>query len=320
MRSTRLLPVLVLAALALGLVACNPGPRPVGHSRVAPSRGALFGTFLQQGRNNAEEQKRKIAAAESAAGRRYDMLHEYYSWGQSFPTWREPWLVSGGRTPYLSWAGPTTSSITNGSQDGVIDARARSLKAFGKPVLLRWFWEMDGTRNRARAVNATTYKAAWRRIVTRFRRLGATNVEFVWCPTAYGFVRGTAQTYYPGDDVVDWTCADGYNWAPLKPGTQWKSFADIFSPFYNWAAKRPRPMIAGEFGAMEDPARPGRKAQWLSDARNAVKTRFPRIKAVVYFMGDGEEDRPYVWDINTSASAKAAWRAWGLDPYFRTRR
>ncbi|MEJ7583268.1 MAG: glycosyl hydrolase [Acidimicrobiales bacterium] len=297
-------------------VGCAPGP--VDGSSAAPARGALFGIYQQPIANSSVlQQKQRLQAAEATNGRRYDILHYYYQWGGGFPTWREPYWLSGNRTPLLSWAGPVTSSITNGSQDRIIDARARGLKALGRPVLLRWFWEMDGLRNRGRALNPTTYKAAWRRIVTRFRAAGAHNVEFVWCPTAWGFKNGTAPSWYPGDDVVDWTCTDGYNWAPLRPGSEWKSFTEIYQEYYDWAAKHPRPMLVGEFGVMEDS--PGRKAQWLTDARNALKTRFPRIKGVVYFNGDGEEDRPYVWAINTSESSRAAWTAWAGDPYFRQR-
>ena len=46
------------------------------------------------------------------------------------------------------------------------------------------------------------------------RREGATNVGWVWCPLATGFTDGRAQKYYPGDDQVDWLCADVY------PGTR----------------------------------------------------------------------------------------------------
>lgn len=319
MKLSRVLPGVLLVTLLIAAAGCVPGSRPIGRSAVAPARGALFGIYQQNGRAGQAEQQQRLLAAESANGRRYDLIHHYYSWNAGFPTWREPFWLSGNRTPMLSWAGPVTTSITSGSQDRVIDARARALKALNRPVLLRWFWEMDGNRNLARAVSPTAYKAAWRRIVTRFRNAGANNVEFVWCPTAYGFTTGAAPRWYPGDDVVDWTCSDGYNWAPLKPGAKWASFAFVYQNFYNWAAQRPRPMVVGEFGVMEDPSVPGRKAQWLTDARNAMKTRFPKMKALAYFNGDGEEGRPYVWDINTSASSKAAWRAWGLDTYFRTR-
>ena len=50
---------------------------------------------------------------------------------------------------------------------------------------------------------------------------GATNVTWAWCGTAWGMktpdsatsTAGSAYQYYPGDDVIDWVCADGFNWA-----------------------------------------------------------------------------------------------------------
>ena len=311
MFSTRSVSILFSLVLVVGTVACEK-------SDVSPTRGTLFGIYQQTSGATADQQKQRLAQAEASNGRKYDILHYYYQWGGHFPTWRETYWLSGGRTPLISWASPPTPMIADGSQDSIIDARARSLKALRRPVLLRWFWEMDGLRNRSRAVSPSYYRAAFRRIVSRFRAAGANNVEFVWCPTAYGFKSGAAPAWYPGDDVVDWTCADLYNWAPLRPGSKWTSFASLVQSYYTWAARHPRPMMIGEFGVMEDPRSPGRKAQWLTDARNALKTRFPKIKATVYFNGDGEEDRPYVWDLSTSASSRAAWQAWARDPYFRT--
>ena len=42
------------------------------------------------------------------------------------------------------------------------------------------------------------------------REEGATNVSWVWCPTAEGFGSGDAPDFYPGDDQVDWLCVDVY--------------------------------------------------------------------------------------------------------------
>jgi len=47
-------------------------------------------------------------------------------------------------------------------------------------------------------VSPANFIAAWRHIHDIFVARGATNVEFVWCPSAYGFVTGTAQKSDPG--------------------------------------------------------------------------------------------------------------------------
>ena len=66
-----------------------------------------------------------------------------------------------------------------------------------------------------------------------------------------------------------------------------------------------------EFGAQEDPAVPGRKAQWLLDALATAKS-WPSLKALIYF--DVDKDG-YLWVTDSSASAMAAYRQIALDPY-----
>ena len=61
----------------------------------------------------------------------------------------------------------------------------------------------------------------------------------MWCPVSLDFYpppRGLnpAQPYYPGDQYVDWIGADGYDWAPHKPGAEWESFQELFQDAYNF--------------------------------------------------------------------------------------
>ena len=112
-------------------------------------------------------------------------------------------------------------------------------------------------------------------------RPASTNVSWVWCPNAWGFHTGEAQKFYPGDEYVDWICANGYNWAPGRQGDEWRPFEWIFQHFYDWAVGRGKPLMIGEFGVQE--RKPGEKAEWLRDAADVLKTKFPEIKAIVYF-------------------------------------
>ncbi|MCA1846660.1 MAG: hypothetical protein LC792_26385, partial [Actinobacteria bacterium] len=57
---------------------------------------------------------------------------------------------------------------------------------------------------------------------------------------------------------------------------------------------------------------PGEKARWLTDAGEALKTKYPGIKAVLYF--DANHD--YDWRVTTSPETLAAFRDWANDPWF----
>ena len=300
----------MLAALAALLAAATltPGaiaagrPTPSSGKIVPPKNGTWVGTYQEATGTRLVKQSR-VLDLETVLGRKEDVDHIYEGWQAPFPGWRETWDNLNGRVPFVSWAKASTAAVNSGRYDGMIRQRAADVKAAGYPMLLEWFWEMDGHRNRHVAGSPASFIAAWRRIHGIFDRAGVTNVSWVWCPNAWGFTTGEAQKFYPGDAYVDWICANGYNWGPARQGDEWRSFQWIFQSFYDWASTRGKPLMIGEFGVLE--RRPGDKAQWLKDAAATLKTQFTGIKAVVYF----DVKKRYNWRLSTSASATSAFRS-----------
>jgi len=300
--------ILAVLALLVGAATLAPGADAVdlapslakGGKVVPPATGTWVGTYEEQSGSQIVKQNR-IFDLEELLGRTIDVDHNYTAWKEPFPGWREKWDVAHGRIPFVSWAKTSTSSINSGRYDGLIKQRAEDVKEFGYPVLLEWFWEMDGSRNKHIAGSPASFIAAWKRIHRIFDRAGVTNVSWVWCPNAWGFTTGEAQKFYPGDEYVDWICANGYNWAPARKGDQWRSFEWIFKSFYDWAIGHGKPLMIGEFGVQE--RKPGEKAQWLREATNTLKTKYTGIKAVVYF----NVKKKYNWRLQTD-SARGAFK------------
>ena len=285
-------------------------------SSLAPARGALFGASVQaSGYSGADAAQAAVVAFERAIGRTLAINNLYVPWNGPMPSAIARWDLARGTLPMISWAGAGAGRIAAGADDSTIRAAALQLKALRAPVLLRWFAEMDLRQSRAYAGSPVTFVAAWQRIHLIFRRAGATNVRWVWCPNISGFARETAQAYYPGNAYVDWICADGYNWAPELPGASWTSFREIFAPFYQWGRAVGKPMLIGEFGTVE--GAPGAKAAWYTQADRALRAQFPAIRAVVYFESDHQNfGRYFNWKVTTSQSALTAFRAFAHDPYF----
>ncbi|MDQ1503946.1 MAG: hypothetical protein QOD57_1673, partial [Actinomycetota bacterium] len=290
---------------ALSRFTIDPGS--IRDALLAPATGAWFGLYAHTDVYTQAESKAALTNLETALGRTADIDHWYEPWGDTFPTWRQPWDFAGGRIPMISWAKQSSDVILSGADDAYIAARADGVKALGKDVFLRWFWEMDGSRNLAYSQSPEAYIAAWRHIHDIFTARGATNVAWVWCPNASSFKTGSAQLYYPGDDVVDWICADGYN---FYPDSSYKEFEPIFSAFYNWASQRPKPLMIGEYGDQQ--AAPGQRAAWIDAAHAALEQKFPRILAVVYFHSNSLHD----WTLPAEPDALDAFRRMALDPYF----
>ena len=255
-----------------------------------------------------------VQQRERDIGRRLAIDHHFYPWDKEFPTARERADLRDGRIPMISWNGKTLNlAIGLGQHDELIRTRARAVKALGGKVLIRWMWEMDGRQKAEHTTHPAFYIAAWRHIHDVFAEEGATNVQWVWCPNATAFRtedERNAPAYYPGDEYVDWICADGYNWAPGRKGDQWRSFASIYQDFYDWGLARGKPLMVGEYGAQERD--PGEKAKWLTEAREALKTKLQGIKAVVYF----DSKKEYDWRVTSSPETLAAFRAMANDPWF----
>ena len=305
---------LALSLLVSGTIISCPMPRalagaydaspPAFPGTIAPANGALFGDHGP------------IQERESYFGRKIDIDNKFYKWAEDFTVSRHMTTnLKNGRIPMVSWGRTYATEVSAGMHDDLIRARADGVKALGKPILIRLWWEPEVTRWSQYAGTPAQYIDAWRHIHDIFVARGATNAEWVWCPVAADFKTGEAMPWYPGGAYVDWVASDGYNWYPGKQvaSDTWRTFSQIFSAFYSATSGLGKPLMVGEYGAQEDT--PGRKAQWVTDARNTLKTQFPLIKAVVYFDSLGRFD----WRMTTSASGYQAFKDMANDPYFNPR-
>ena len=319
----RLLRVLAAVCMVAALVVAAPAtsgaaPRPIGP--LSPGTGAWFGATVNPDRGDGVGGGMgEIGARESFLGRRYDIINRFYAFDEAIPTSLESWDASMGRIPMITWgAGADTIELRTGVHDAWLRAQADRLAAFGEPIFLRYYHEMEAGYRSSEVHSAADMIAAWRHVHEVFQQRGATNVVWVWCPTAWSFVTRSPwpPDYYPGDAYVDWIAADGYNWYP-RPGSQWRSFTQVFDPFYDWASTKTKPIMIAENGVMEDPAQAARKAAWITSSRDLLPSAYPMIEAILYF--DTQMTRngfTHTWPVDTSQNAYNAYRAMGQDPYF----
>jgi len=69
---------------------------------------------------------------------------------------------------------------------------------------------------------APTFVAAWRHIVTLFRKEGAENVTWLWTIEADQPGTGPIASWWPGAQYVTWIGIDGYYYRPAD------TFASVF--------------------------------------------------------------------------------------------
>jgi beta-mannanase len=191
------------------------------------------------------------------------------------------------------------SEIADGSHDGWVVEQARRFKAFGAPMYLTFHHEPEDDEESG---SASDFAAAFRRVVQVFRQERVRNVAFIWTMMSWTFDERSGRNpddWYPGDRFVDIIGTDGYNWFPQKPGAPWESFRKVFLPTMGFAKERGKPVFVVEFGVMEDPGDPDRKADWYRRALVTAK-RWPRLQGLIYFdvVKDGY---PWITDSSTNA-------------------
>jgi len=214
-------------------------------------------------------------------------------------------LSATGATPMIDWTCTSDAAIIDGSQDNLITSYAKGLKNYGRPVFLRWFWEMNltglpRTAGCLGSAGSAGYIAAWKHIWTIFQAQGATNVAFVWCPS----ISNTAVPFYPGDAYVNWIGWDGYD-RKQNPTTILQS---QFLTFYNAWVGHGKPMVIGETGATTD------QQTYLTDLATELPILYPHVHAILYYDSKSASD----WTlVNTPGQqGLSQFVAMGQNPYF----
>ena len=242
-----------------------------------PTTGALLGAWLHpvapgKGSSFAVEQA-TLPSVVAATGRSLGVLQVYSPWARAAPVASLRAIAAAGSTPMLDWGcGPDVAQLSSGVDDGLITAYATDLRRYAAPVLLRWCWEMNLVSIHPHVGGPSGFTSAWSHIRTLFRRAGATNVAFVWCPALTGV---DPQPYFPAASDVDWIGIDGYD----RNGTQ--TFTSLFTPFYRTWVGQGKPMMVGETGAA------GAAQVPYIDSIGSGAPALPGFKAVLYFDAPG---------------------------------
>jgi hypothetical protein len=317
----------VIAALLAGTLigtapayADDPPPPPPGPAWVPPSSGALWGAFASLDAHNGTTRQAAVTSLETKAGRQMAVDRVFYGWGQPCTDADDVWDEQNGRIPFISMdAGGAHkvlwSQIADGSQDAFIDACAASLASLSGPVFFSFQHEPDNHLGGKKKLGTIAdYVAAWQHVHDRIVADGAINVTFVQILMASTLRKGRGDLFYAGDGEVDFLAADGYNWYGCKghPGP-WVSPSWVFSGLAAWGAKHSKPLMIAEWGTGEDPAKVGRKAQWITSLGTWVQAH-PSIKAVSLYNTAKVPSCPRYAD--SSPESLAAFDAVGAQPWF----
>src|ERR1051326_8426768 len=185
---------------------------------------------------------------------------------------------------------------------------------WGNPFFLRFDHEMTGWwypwGEQVNGNQPGDFVAAWQHVHDIFVQQGATNATWVWCPNAVGKSTTALAEVYPGDDYVDWTCLDSYNFG-TDGGNLWISFKEAFNGSIAYGTRDSysqlvnlaptKPIMIGETASSENG---GSKAAWITDMLEAeLPNQFPQVKALVWFDSSGIEwGRTFPLDSSPAAT------------------
>jgi hypothetical protein len=288
-----------------------------------------------------ETNEEYVQRVEREEGRKMGAIRVYLNWDyyKSFPTPFHTWLAQTDHRMYMSvrsihadgtpipWASIAAAKPGSALYNQML-TWADELKGYGKRIFFTFNHEPEEKVNDPMGTPAD-FVAAWRKIVTVFRQQGVTNLRYVWIMTDWAFSLANqgssddrnANNWYPGDAYVDQIAADPYNWYTCRStkNPEWRSLAQLAAPLKNWGAQHPDKALAfTEFGSVEDPSDPGRKASWLDDAATLFQQPgYQQFRAILYFNSRDQNYAPCTWYLNSSQSAMNAFAHIGEMPWLQ---
>jgi len=162
----------------------------------------------------------------SAVGREPNLIGYYSGWPEPFAASFAEAVRRQGAVPILQ-IDPTYASIQQiaaGSYDEYLRSFADSVRGYGHAVVIGFGHEMNAPWYSwgYRHVPAGTFVAAWRHIVSLFRRQGADNVTWLWTINQDLHDTAPIASWWPGSRYVTWVGIDGYYYRPSD------TFATVF--------------------------------------------------------------------------------------------
>jgi hypothetical protein len=289
-------------------------------SSTATSSSSPFGgrrhfgvATASNGWNNAE-----LAHVANVTGARPSLVLHYLGFPEELQPQQLQTVAEWGAMPFLTWepfdwrAHPVTSQpdyalrrITEGRFDAYLTRTARALKAFDRPVLLRFAHEMNGDwypwSEQINGNRPGDYVAAWRHVHALFERERVDNVFWVWSPNVEYPGSQSLASLYPGSAYVDVIALDGYNWGSTA-ASGWQTPGQVFDPTVA-TVRRLAPGVPLMIGETASSERGGSKADWNAALFDWL-ARQPEVEALVWFHLDKETD----WRIDSSSTSASSFR------------
>ncbi|MCL2458585.1 MAG: glycoside hydrolase family 26 protein [Desulfobulbus sp.] len=319
--------LLLLLLLSLGAGGCREKEMPEAAAQksaraegsmalVMPKKGVYSGAYVDFGEGEAQVTYDALIAFERLTGKPLAVVAFGNFWGdRAFPEKTLRIIEGYGAVPLLFWSpwdkpyneghGPDQfglREILAGKWDAYIDGWAEAARQYGKPLLVAWGLEMNGSwfpwsgnfygggkvigRKDGRPLyeGPELYKQAYRYVIDRVRARKATNILWGFHANNFSSPRvawNRMDSYYPGANYVDWLGLSVYGKMDRSEG--WAEFVNMMAEPYAEICKldTEKPIFVAEWGVGEYP--PGDKAGFIATALRDLPGKYPRVRLAVYW-------------------------------------
>jgi mannan endo-1,4-beta-mannosidase len=248
----------------------------------------------------------QVKAFTAGTGVKPRVLVYYSGWPESFRVGFAATAAKDGAVPLVQMnpTGISIAAIAAGHYDNYLSAYAEAVRAYRHPVILSFGHEMNGYWYSWGSTHTSpaAFVAAWRHIVTLFRRMGTENVTWLWTVNTFHKQSGvpSPSPWWPGSSYVNWVGIDGYY------TTSSSVFASVFGPTIVAVRTVTRdPILIAETSAAPASDQPAKIANLFAGVH------LYGLLGFVWFDSVSKVD----WRLNSPA-ALAAFRR-GAEKYFR---
>lgn len=237
-----------------------------------------------------------------ATGTRPGFVLYYSGWNDPFQIRFAGWAHAAGAVPFAQMepTGIRVRDVTAGRYDDYLGSFASAVRSYGHQVVLGFAPEMNGNWYTwgAGHTAAAVWVAAWRHVVNVFRRVGASNVTWLWTVSSINAAAAPLQQWWPGDSYVTWVGIDGYYYQPTA------SFASVFGTTISDLRTFTKvPILISETAA-------GPSLEQASQIRGLFRgVRADHLRGAVWFdMAQNAGAYHQDWRLEDSPAALAAFR------------
>jgi mannan endo-1,4-beta-mannosidase len=221
----------IITTGAIVLATVLHGPRSVDPDAPASAAHPLApGSYLGVYEPSVPASYAGVSAFAASTGVRPSVVLYYSGWLEKFQTRFAALAARHGAVPLvqINPGGVSIQAIASGQYDSYWRSYASAVKAFGHRVIISFGHEMNGSWYSwgYKHTSPAVFVAAWRHIVTIFRREEADNVTWLWTVNIRQcdcHIDSPAH-WWPGNSYVNWVGIDGYYY------TRSGKFASLFGP------------------------------------------------------------------------------------------